>query len=57
MMIMIEDNGADCGADADSDGGDYKQDGSDHSSGAGYGSGGDNSADYGGKDKNCCKLL
>lgn len=51
MMIMIEDNGADCGADAHSDGGDYKQDGSD------YGSGGDNRADYGDKDKNCHKLL
>lgn len=42
VMIMTEDNGA----DADSDGGGYKQDGSD------YGSGGDNSADHGDKDKN-----
>lgn len=55
--MMIEDNGVDCGVDVYSDGGDYKQDGSDYGSGVGDGSGGDNSVDYGGKDKNCYKFF
>lgn len=41
VTIMTEDDVADCGADADSEGEDYKQDGSDYGSGADHGGGGD----------------